>query len=531
MSVERQCLSLKVDEDIMGVVMSDCLSLPLQAKLNQLQTEIEWNRGSSTATAWRRSYSSCFPVWAEQCKRVVTEFLGRYEKTVVKTSVGRAITRQMPRLEQKIPGGKLLTTLQGNKRVLLLICLKPDTVPMLTLLKDSIEAIEKDEILTSKESLKVDDVCYEHLVLLKQVGFDKEVVVKYPELKLTLDLKKKALCLNGPSACVVDAVLKYKRTMSQVMEGLVSLPSSLTGCFITKPAVQRYILKKLKKKNVSAVFFLEKDEVVKIVAVNSLQYFRAKDCLIQAVRKVKLLLMPDNRSALESGKWKQIFDKMKGQELLEICVDEWSGSVVLYGILKVVQNAKKEIAGFLDGEIIQKTCKKVSKSMARFLKKHMSDKVKDIEKQLKDSSVGIKIDQIAGILHIKGKRDGVQPCVELLSTLCSTVASKKVELSSPGISRLISGKTFRQVLEMMEKGKKLLVTSTIRPGQDVKDAEEIQVWPDQKPGQLQVFTKATVLKSSDSTEVKCANEFQDSCAKKGIKLSFIYGDIANEKVR
>ena len=249
MSVERQCLSLKVDEDIMGVVMSDCLSLPLQAKLNQLQTEIEWNRGSSTATAWRRSYSSCFPVWAEQCKRVVTEFLGRYEKTVVKTSVGRAITRQMPRLEQKIPGGKLLTTLQGNKRVLLLICLKPDTVPMLTLLKDSIEAIEKDEILTSKESLKVDDVCYEHLVLLKQVGFDKEVVVKYPELKLTLDLKKKALCLNGPSACVVDAVLKYKRTMSQVMEGLVSLPSSLTGCFITKPAVQRYILKKLRMKS------------------------------------------------------------------------------------------------------------------------------------------------------------------------------------------------------------------------------------------------------------------------------------------
>ena len=520
---ERQCLSTKVDEDIMAVFMRGYSSLVFKAKLDELETEIEWNRGSSTVTMWRQSYSTSGNAWSKECRKVLSEFMSRYEKVTVQKSVDSAVIKKLPQLEEKMPQGKLLVKSQGDVLALLLVCLKSDTEPLLDTLLKSVRAIEKEEDRKRNllEVVKLDSICREHMILLKQTGFNKELVVKYPKLKVTLDLEKNGLRFEGPSICVGEAInAKYKRFISRITEGLVTLPSSVIGSFISRRPVQKYLRKKLAKDKISAVFFHEREEVVKIVAVDSSEYSRAKVCLSQAVMKAKVPLLPENYSILQNEKWTRLFLKLKKRELLQVCVDMWLSSFILYGVSEVVLDAKKEIRDLIETERVQKICKKISKDMARFLKNHMSEEFKDIEKQLKSKSVFVQIDQGTGVVHIKGKREGIQSCMELLSKLCSSVATKKVEFCSPGASQLISGENGQRLVKMLTVEKKLMVKTIIRKKQISNETgdDPVEISSIQKPVELTIRSKKN-------------SKLADSRQKEGIKLSLKYGNIADEKVR
>lgn len=440
---------------IMQFIMSGGYAYELKTKLNVLAARIQWSPTCDVKKIWEMADSAYLNQWACSYQAVVHGFLDQFEAFTipVESGISRAVDEALPQLAEILPKEKALCKNDESKQELLVGCLKSQKENVSESVQKFLEIVKKE--IYKKETITI--TSSERMLLLKKIGFVDKIMDQHSELEAALCEEKRELFMEGPCEEFTDAKNEYFSIMSEVIEETYALPYTNIGKVVKSEQGHKYLSEIMVQEKVSAIIFPQKGNAIRIVATNSNEFEEAKKCLRNSMKWFKVSFGSENSFAIEGKKWQELFMRLKEEQLLEICVEKSTSSVVLYGVSESVVDAKKEVENFIEVEGIQSESLEVPKGMVRFLKEQFFERVKVIEDRLKYSRVSIEISQSNQSLFLKGTKEGLAKCKVHLIELYERIVTARKEFSSPGLAKLFYGDKGQQHLRFVETEKKVII--------------------------------------------------------------------------
>lgn len=534
----RQTISVDVDHDIMEFTTNGTYFKELENKLCDLKAEVEWDFGSDIATIRKKANSGYVKKWASSCQAVMVEYLDRFEKFFVPLDekVEATVSATLPRLAETVSSKKATWKQVETEQKLMVVCSKDDLENVTQSVKEFMETIKKEEIRKSYKKETIRGINQYRLQLLKQSRFAKKMEDKHAELDVKLDLEKQELSFEGPREQFTDAKIRYLHTMNEISEETLVLSPHNVVDILASEEGKSYIQEKLAREKIAAIFLTEDGNVIRIFAENSRELGRARDCIRNSMSKAQIPFPEGHTFAFIKEKWKQISERLKSHRLIDLSINYSTSSIALYGAADIVEESKVSITEYLASQTIQERKRVVSHGVARFLSQNLSSKVKNIELELKDDQASIEVNKTQNVIWFKATKSGLDKCERSVVELCQMVSVKRNELSSPGLSRLLSSETGQRYMKLIEIEKNLIieVTREQRKGAIV-DTSKIEVESIRKELEREREKKISLEENRRKSVIntKSVESTYDLCnfsTKEGIRVSWKYGNIANETV-
>ena len=342
-----------------------------------------------------------------------------------------------------------------------------------------------------------------------------------------LDVDNCELHLEGSRDQCDDSIEIYKQIKSAFHKETFELKSIIAN-IIESDLGKKYYRESLAKEKITAQFFVQNRREINIVAVNKDHCKRAKELLLESLRKENVSLNSEDLALIESGECNEIFNRFKDNPLVEICKNkpgEKVDGIALYGLAETVAETKKEIEDFMEKELVRSEDLGIQENKADLLNGHLSYKVREIRDE---SNVSINIYPRRETVVMKGTREGIIKCKEFFSEVCAMIVEKSKVFAWPGLEKFLSGQNGQPRITMIEMDHHALIKKNKqivqKPSTDGGNAPKYQG--------KQEFTKATARDSRVGTKLE--SEIYDLCnftSKEGINVSWKYGNIEREKVR
>ena len=160
-----------------------------------------------------------------------------------------------------------------------------------------------------------------------------------------LDVDNCELHLEGSRDQCDDSIEIYKQIKSAFHKETFELKSIIAN-IIESDLGKKYYRESLATEKITAQFFVQNGSEIDIVAVNKDHCKKAKELLLESLRKENVSLNSEDLTLIESGECNEIFNRFKDNQLVEICKnksEEKVEGIVLYGLPEIVAETKKEI--------------------------------------------------------------------------------------------------------------------------------------------------------------------------------------------
>ena len=537
--VKRLCTPAEVDDDIMQFIMNGVHFQELEGELDELHAEIEWNSGSNMVTIMKKADSSYVKRWAIRCKTVFVEFLNRFNKSCIslEESIHNAISVELPRLAEMVSPEKALWKQIEQKQELAVVSLQEETTAVLQSVREFVERIKKEEIRRTYKKETVRNINHGHLLFLKHIGFVEKMKEKYTELEVMLDVEKSELYFEGPRDQFVHAKFKYFQTIGTISEKILDLPSYIANILSTSPG-NKYVDELLSQKKISAIFVIEENSAIKIVADTPQECGRAVNCLCDSIREAKVQFPSGHDFIFERERWKQISENLKSQQLIRLSVNHMTNSIVLQGATCNVKKSEKELKEYIESQIIKEKLQVVSNGVARFFKSNLSKEINGIQAQLKNDQVAIEVNVkklTQSFISLRGTESGLDRCDVSISKLRRMVIEKKKDLSSPGLIQLLFSETGQPYLKVIEMKNNVVIEMKRELRKSVKETSqtEVKTLRDELVKEKMKRLSLADDRSKFAIETKTTESTYDLCnftTNEGLRISWKYGNIANETV-
>ena len=402
-----------------------------------------------------------------------------------------------------------------------------------------LEIIKREKIRKTYVNETRRNVNHSHLLFLQQIGFVEQMKCKHSELEVTLDLQKDEIYFEGPPEQLTDAKVNYFLIMDEISEDVLILPSNFVSHIIASETGKKYIRERLLCETISAIILPEEDNTVRIVAKNLNECKRAKDLLCNSIREARIDFPEGNNIFFMNTKWKELSARLRRQQLINVSIDHELRSILLRGATYVVDTIEKEIAIYIKSQIIKIREQLVPHGVARFLSKNLTDEINSIKAKLKDDLLEIKISIEVGktfsVIMLKGTEVGLRECDRCMTELCQLVTDAEKEFCSPGLHQLLYDKTGQRHMKVIEMERNVIFEISSEGKKEVKEASSIELEVLRKELEKEQGRKFSIEDShrksaTDCKTVGCTYGLCNFTTKEGLRVSWKYGNIADESV-
>ena len=420
---------------------------------NSYDVQITWNEGINSVKvtpkdeALRNKYS-----FDEACE-AITSFLAEFveSSTRVPPEAWDGVVDNFKK--SKSPAHqKVRMNCVAEQHVFFFIGKKQEVEDVTKELEGIIVVIDKK---VKREASKIEStvkISYTRLQFLKHLEFAQDLESRHEEVEVTILLEKEKLQIRGPpetvhkvQAAIWEAVAKMKD---------VKLDMSLNALALLKSTpCQAFMRDTFTTSNLQAMIALdERNENVLVVGKESDVAEKAHDLVKTLIVEECVDLDEDQVQLEKSGKWHQLKEEIKEKRILTSSFDRGNKKICLVGLKEDVSVAVKAVKRFLIENTIVSSVVTLPKGFRRFLIKCCEPELRQIQEDLKEHSIRIKIlaDEDKENLVVSGTTCGVDKAKELIQGLVSKVQSQKMPVSKPGMRKMLDGSKGKKLLGMLE---------------------------------------------------------------------------------
>ena len=420
---------------------------------NSYDVQITWNKGINSVKvtpkdeALRNKYS-----FDEACE-AITSFLAEFveSSTRVPPEAWDGVVDNFKK--SKSPAHqKVRMNCVAEQHVFFFIGKKQEVEDVTEELEGIIVVIDKK---LKREASKIEStvkISYTRLQFLKHLEFAQELESRHEEVEVTILLEKEKLQIRGPpetvhkvQAAIWEAVAKMKD---------VKLDMSLNALALLKSTpCQAFMRDTFTTSNLQAMIALdERNENVLVVGKESDVAEKAHDLVKTLIVEECVDLDEDQVQLEKSGKWHQLKEEITEKRILTSSFDRGNKKICLVGLKEDVSVAVKAVKRFLIENTIVSSVVTLPKGFRRFLIKCCEPELRQIQEDLKEHSIRIKIlaDEDKENLVVSGTTCGVDKAKELIQDHVSKVQSQKMPVSKPGMRKMLDGSKGKKLLGMLE---------------------------------------------------------------------------------
>ena len=528
-TVDREMASIDVDADIMQFIMDGAYAVDLQRIVEeQLKAEIEWEPGNETVTIVKKVKSGYIKKWKERCRDAVSTFLDQFENISIQlSSVAGAsvINDALPRLEERLPKKKALCKGDEVKENVIIVCHESDRDNVKTIVENFLEIVEKEEVRKTYKEDEIEVISKKRMEFLRHIRFIEEMKLKSAELEVDVDYEKQKMRLVGLPDQIKSFKMEYFRLMEEITEQSFQLPPSAFSIFTNRTD---YFQQRLALNNITAMFFPEEGNVIRIVAKSFPDCQEAKTCLLDSIKQKKVPLKNENAFIFKSEKSMGFVKELEKRQLVNISIDKSGSFVVLYGVIENVVSAEREVEDFVEMERIRSNNFKIPEGHASFLQRFRAKDLKDIEEVMKIYHVSMHIHQDS--VEMKGTHEGLLKSEKPFCELRDTIVAQKKTFSKPGLGELIRGENGQRNLKMIAEERESVI-ELYKDGNHGVPNNEIQdsISSSDEKAPVEVVAPSQVV-----SPYRFRHPDYDICqftTKEGLNVSWNYGNLELVTVR
>ena len=318
----------------------------------------------------------------------------------------------------------------------------------------------------SKVTTTVNNIPLKGLMFLNELGFDKELQVKYDDTQVDIILDKGQVHICGPSKNIHKAAADIWQAVANMKDVRLEISPNATG-ILRSAACQSFIKEQLTANNLQALLTFdvkEEDEdefsvTVLVMGMNSDVAHKAS-ILVKTIISEENILLEEGQVQLEkSEKWRLFRNELTANSILNIKFDRNTKQLCLAGKKEDVASALRNVRRFLKENTIVSEVVELTKGCRRFLAKYREHDLRQIQEELNKHSTlikGIEGDKDEDVV-VTGTIDGVAKGKKMIRDLASTVESQKVPLDKPGMRKALNRSKGKKILALLENENKCVV--------------------------------------------------------------------------
>lgn len=523
--VKHEPFSIQVSNDVVKFVMNNTrLKEDLENQLEKLNGKLEWKPGIPYITVMQKSEHINIPKWSDVCKNSVSGFLKRFrrESYEMQDLLKETVSKNMKVLKEKLLSFEADCWLASNARWLVVIVEKSERSSVVGIVEQFLQSV-KEECEEVKGIVEFLPVSKDHMDYIEYTNILEEIKSENPGLvDVSLTEAKDQIYFEG---CEVD-VLKGKQQFEEFF-GKVNITelylSNEKMEFLSKKPGLEYFEKCLSDEKIDDVLLVASTPVLKIVTQSMEGLQAVKQCIENNIQKVEVDFPQENEHLWKSKTWIHISTTIDSEELVEWkksdedVFESWS--VIVHGATFLVEKYTKLIKNFIDSSKIESCTIDIEPEINDFLKKRLNKEFQNIELQLKEEQMIIKIDE--GKVEISGTRQGIEEAKSRVIKLKDEVKTETKSYTSVGSFELLFNELGERNIKVIEVSNDVTVKLTFGDKENIEnfDINGIRTLRDKT--------------SKDEETLKYSFEPFDNCnfiTNEGLKVSWKYGDLANETV-
>ena len=302
---------------------------------------------------------------------------------------------------------------------------------------------------TAKETLNIFKQW--QLRLLMAVEHIQEMKKHFPDLEITIDDQNCFIAFEGKTVDVQAAKDKTYEVVNNTfsVKRIEGISYALTNLFQTGP-VRNEIQKRLAKKDLVALY--ETDNTSLVIYSYEKTISICAEVIRESLDERSIPVKKEMKATMSSDKWQSAHRGIIG-EYGEQCVVEYYEDrmqIVVSGIDDIVSVVRDDIDTFLKENRIDRVELPIdNRNIIQLLEKHHSEKMENIEKDLREHNVFILYG--SGKITVQGTEKGRELAMKRMNALCRKVESKREKISRVGLVSHMSSQKGKNNMQLVEK--------------------------------------------------------------------------------
>ncbi|KAJ8317273.1 hypothetical protein KUTeg_005177 [Tegillarca granosa] len=262
---------------------------------------------------------------------------------------------------------------------------------------------------------------YHQARILILTHFPDKIKKKFPGLNVKIELKSKEIRFEGLSSEISNAKLEMYELFDKITSSKVDQFSKEKLEFCDTAKVREYIVAKLRKGNILAVWEIEPQRNINMYALSDKDAVNAAHIFQQSIVESPIDLSPESVYLLQSDIWSATKKKVEDVEpgLVKIVEDPDKKKIIICTTSVNVGNCREMVEDFLLNNTVTEQVLSLPSGEMRLIQQEHSRDIEQIARELKDDQVKITLDHLRII--IKGTTQGLNRAKQKIDTIIQKI--------------------------------------------------------------------------------------------------------------